>query len=431
MNTRETAYQILLRVLEQKSLISDHHAELARRVTDERDRRLAVELMYGVCRHRGRLEYALKGFADPRKTDRRLWILLLMGTYQLLQLSRTPDYAAINETVETAKRRFGTRQAGFVNAVLKRLVRERNRLSYPEREDLNGYIEHNLSYPSWMGLRWVSQYGREQALGIMAAMNLRKPIVFRGFGSQAELRNSDVCHATPYLKDAVESDLSIEEMRRSGCYVMNESSQLAAELLRNFQGDWVLDAASSPGGKGLILNSFAGIGEVVFNDISPERILRILENAGDLGQNILTPVASDIGRPPFRVGSFDAVLLDAPCSGTGTISGHPELKWIRTVQDIQRRPGMQRNLLTRCFDLLRVGGILVYAVCSLEREEGEDVILNFVAERSDAHLISPFRFADPDVAHAFASFETTGPALRVLPDQYLDGFYLAVMEKAG
>ncbi len=430
MNTREATYQVLLKVFEEKSLITDHYSFLFRQLKDDRDRRLAVELMYGVCRQKGRLDYIVQQFANQKKTDRKLWLLLLLGVYQLLYLSRTPDYAAINETVEIARDRFGAKRAGFVNAVLKRISRNRNDIRYPEKEDIQPYISHNLSFPYWLGMRWISQYGRDTAMEIMKAMNLRKPVVFRCFGEIDAIEQEGVCHPTPYLEDAVETNLPIYVMRAGNCYVMNESSQLVAELLRNYHAGYVLDAASSPGGKGLILHSFEGISQVIFNDISPRRIVRIIENARDLGKDILTPIACDMRKPAFQTGSLDAVLLDAPCSGTGTLSGHPELKWIRTTSDIQKRPGMQRALLKQSFDLVRPGGVLVYAVCSMEREEGEDVVLDFVAANPAARLIPPFQFADPNVAEKFSRFEVPGPALRILPDKYLDGFYIAIMEKS-
>ncbi len=429
MNVREATYQVLLKVFQEESLITEHYPFLFGKLKDDRDRRLAVELLYGTCRQKGRLEYVLQQFADRRKTEKKLWLLLLVGAYQLLYLSRTPDYAAINETVGIARHHFGSKRAGFVNAVLKRIAGSRERLSYPGEEDLEAYIRHNLSFPYWLGMRWISQYGRETAIEIMKAMNLHKPVVFRCFGNIESSVSSGTLRPAPYIRQAFETDLPIDVMRANQCYVMNESSQLVAELLRHYRGTYIVDAASSPGGKGLIVHSFNNAEAVIFNDVSPDRMDRILENARDLGRNILTPVASDMRRPAFRTESIDAVLLDAPCSGTGTLSGHPELKWIRNASDIQKRRAVQQDLLEKSFDLVKPGGVLVYAVCSMEREEGEDVVLDFVSRNHRARLISPFRFADPEVAEKFGRFTAAGPALRILPDNYLDGFYIAVVEK--
>ena len=156
---------------------------------------------------------------------------------------------------------------------------------------------------------------------------------------------------------------------------------------------------------------------------------RILENSRDLNISILTPVCSDTTNPPFRRASMDAVLLDAPCSGTGTLSGHPELRWIRTESDIHNRSRLQSKLIRRSFELVKPGGVLVYATCSLERDEGEDIVLPFVCDTPEAVLVNPFRYASEDVAAAFGGSLHHNRCLRVLPDKYLDGFFVAMIEK--
>lgn len=429
MSAREAAFDTLQMVFNQHRLVTDCYPYLFQRLPDDRDRRLVVEIAYGVGRYRGRLEYALKGKANPAKTDVRVWLLLLTAVYQLLYLTRIPDYAVINETVEIAKRRFGARPAGFVNAVLKGIARDRESLSFPGPEDVEAYITSSLSFPNWMGMRWIAQFGKDRAFQIMKALNFRKPMVFRKMGATGVLDQEGLFHPTPYLPDAVEANLPVYMMRAGNCYVMNESSQLVPELLRKFEGDWVLDAASSPGGKGMILRSWSGIRNVIFNDISRDRIDRILENVSDLNIGILTPTCADMSRPPFPDNSLDAVLLDAPCSGTGTLSGHPELRWIRTPGDIQRRKSLQEELIRSTYRLLRPGGILVYAVCSLEREEGEDVVLPFVAGTPGASLVEPFQYAAEPVTAAFERFEDTNHCLRIVPDRYLDGFFIAMIRK--
>ena len=429
MSARETAFDILTRIFSQNRLVTDCYSYLFQKLEDDRDRRLVVEIAYGVSRYRGRLEFALQKKAKQNKTDPRVWLLLLSAVYQLLYLTRIPDYAVIYETVDIAKKRFGFRSGGFVNAVLKSVVRDRDKITYPGPEDLKAHITSTLSFPYWMGMRWIAQYGQDTAFQIMKSLNLRKPMIFRKFGDTGVLDQEGLFHPTPYLKDAVEANLPVFMMRAGNCYVMNESSQLVAELLRNFKGQWVLDAASSPGGKGLILSGWAGIQHVVLNDISRDRIDRILENSRDLSIDILTPLCSDLRSAPFAPCTLDAVLLDAPCSGTGTLSGHPELRWIRTESEIQSRPSFQRKLIRHAFELLRPGGILIYAVCSLEREEGEDVVLPFVDETDEATLINPFRFAGEDVEAAFLPFLGANHCLRVLPDKYLDGFFVCMIEK--
>jgi len=430
MNARQAAYHILKSVFDEHRLVTDFHGRFLSAVRDERDRRLAVEIVYGVCRYRGRLDYVLARYADQKKTHPDIWLLLQCGAYQLLFLTRTPDYAVINETVSLARQYRGQRATGFVNAVLKRIAQEREQVTFPGPDNLKAFITANLSFPYWLGMKWISQYGHETGIRIMKNLNIRRPLVFRKFGASVPMEQDLVFHPAPHLENAVEANAPIYLMRAGNYYVMNEASQLIAELLLQAPGDWALDAAASPGGKGLILASEGQVKQVVFNDIAPNRINRVLENSRDLQIPILTPVCSDMTRPPFRPGMFDVVLLDAPCTGTGTLAGHPELKWLRKPGDLHGRTVLQRNLLAACYTLLKPGGVLLYSVCSLEKEEGESIVLDFLADTGDARLEDPFQYADPKIRERFAGFLTASDMLRVLPDRHLDGFFAALIRKS-
>ncbi|NOZ12823.1 MAG: hypothetical protein GXO69_04130 [Acidobacteria bacterium] len=431
MNPRGIAWHILKKVFNERKLITDNYPFLFENVRDERDRRLVVEIVYGTCRFKGRLDYVLSRYADRKRTEPEIWLLLSSAAYQILFLTRTPDYAIINETVTIAKQAFqgNRKKSGFINAVLKKLSREKDTLTFPSPENFREFVEHNLSFPYWLGMKWAADYGRERAVQIMKALNFRKPVVFRCFNGLDSFGSNYRFHPTPHLDNSFEANVPIYLMRAGSCYVMNESSQLVAELLRNFSGEWVLDAAASPGGKGFILQSFDSIKNVIFNDISDKRLQKVLENSKDLAVPVPFSVQSDFLSPAFRKESFDGILLDAPCTGTGTISGHPELKWIRKPGEIQGRAKLQNRMITNAFQLLKPGGILVYSTCSLEREEGEDVVLNFVAGESGARLLHPFSFAAERVKENFQSFLTRENTLRIFPDKYLDGFFAAMIQK--
>jgi len=431
MNPRGIAWYILKQVFNEHKLITDMYLYIFEQVSDERDRRLVVEIIYGTCRFRGRLDHILTRFANQKRTEPEIWLLLASAAYQILFLTRTPDYAIINDTVTVAKEAFNgnKKKSGFINAVLKKVAREKDSFTFPTSERLQEFIEHNLSFPYWLGMKWISDYGMETAVQIMKSLNLRKPVVFRCFQGLESFGPENRFHPTPYVEDSFEANVPIYLMRAGSCYVMNESSQLVAELLRKFSGKWVLDAASSPGGKGFILTTFEGIEEVVFNDISAGRIQRVIENSQDLSIAISSPVLSDFLKLSFRESSMNAILLDAPCTGTGTISGHPELKWIRKPGEIRERSMLQSHMIRNAFSLLKPDGVLVYSVCSLEKEEGEDVVLNFVSGERQAELIHPFTFASEQIAERFEGFMENELFLRILPDKYLDGFFAAVIHK--
>jgi len=430
MKAREVAYRILRDIFDKKQLLTDFYPYLFNKVEDERDRRLVVEIVYGVSRLKGRLEFALEKFAKKNKTNDKMWLFLLSCTYQILFLTRIPDYAVINESVNISKIVFNPKQSGFVNAVLKNIAKSKDSLVYPTPDEPDNFLQYSLSFPLWLGNKWIADYGLEETYEIIKFMNMKRPIVFRSFKGVDSFEGEYILHKTPYIENTYHGSVPINVLRAGCCYIMNESSQAVAELLRNFKGKYVLDATSSPGGKGFILASFENIENVIFNDISPDRTKLIEENNKDLLMNINFITCSDISKPSFRENFFDSVLLDAPCSGTGTISGHPELKWIRTPGEIKNRVKIQKMLIKEAFDLVKPGGVLVYSVCSMEREEGEDVVLDFVFNEENASFENPMKYTSESFKNRFKRFLINNNSyLRITPDKYLDGFFIALIKK--
>ena len=429
MNIREIAFNIIKKIYSEKKLATEVYPFFLDRVEDERDKRLILEIVYGVNRYKGRLEYVLSKFADKNRTEENIWLLMLTGVYQLLFLTRTPVYAVIHQTVEIAKKKINPKVAGFVNATLKRIAKEKENITFPSRENLADYIQYTLSFPLFLGMKWIADYGEEKAIEIMKALNMKKPVVFRCFKSVEPLKKEFIVHKTPYMNNAYYGNIPVYLIRAAQCYIMNESSQLAPELLRNFKGETAFDAASSPGGKGFILKGFNNFQNVILNDVSKERIVKILENANDLSLDIDALTLSDLTKPAFKNQSFDAIILDAPCSGTGTISGHPEIKWIRTPQSLKSKLTVQRKMLDNAFAMLKKGGVLVYSVCSMEKEEGESMVARFIASTEGARLLKPFEYAESEIANSFGKFESKKGWLRIIPDKFLDGFFIALIGK--
>jgi len=428
MNVREIAFAILKKIYKEKKLATEVYPSFLEGVEDERDKRLILEIVYGVNRFKGRLEYVLKKFAKKNRTEADVWLLMLTGVYQLLFLTRTPAYAVIHQTVDVAKK-INPRVSGFVNAVLKSVSRSKDNITFPSKESLEDYIQYTLSFPLFLGMKWVADYGEDKAIEIMKALNMKKPVVFRCFKGIEGLKKEYIVHKTPYIENSYHGNIPVYIIRAGECYIMNESSQLAPELLRNFKGKYALDAASSPGGKGFLLKSFGNFEDVILNDVSVERIEKILENIRDLSLPISSITMSDFTKPPFRENSFDAIILDAPCSGTGTISGHPEIKWIRSPQNLKSKISVQKQMLKNAFNLVKKGGVIVYSVCSMEKEEGEAIVSDFVSSVENAKVISPFEYASESVKQSFSKFYKEGIGLRILPDRFLDGFFISLIGK--
>lgn len=428
MNVRQIAFAILKKIYKEHKLATEVYPYYLDNIEDERDKRLVLEIVYGVNRFKGRLEYVLSKFANKNRTEEDIWLLMLTGVYQLLFLTRTPAYAVIHQTVDVAKK-LNPKVSGFVNAVLKNVSRNKNSITFPTRENLADFIQYTLSFPLFLGMKWIADYGEDNAIEIMKSLNLKKPVVFRCFKDVKPLKKDYIVHKTPYIEGSYHGNIPIYIIRAAECYIMNEASQLAPELLRNFKGEFALDATSSPGGKGFLLKSFENFEEVIFNDVTKERIDKILENSRDLMLETPSITMSDFTKPAFKENSFDAIILDAPCSGTGTISGHPEIKWIRSPQNLKSKVNVQKEMLKNAFNTVKKGGVIIYSVCSMEKEEGEAIVSDFVSSVENAKLINPFEYSSENIKNSFSKFYKEGVGLRILPDKFLDGFFVSAIRK--
>ena len=338
---REIAFHILERVH-----AGGYASDLLRSATvelDPRDAGLAEALVFGCLRFQAQLDFLIARFSSRssasrsgRKLDEEVRIALRMGIYQLRYMERIPAHAAVTESVELVKRARKRSAAGFVNAVLRKV--DRNPAAWPD-------LATELSIPAWILERWTAQYGADVAERIAAAA-LQEP------------------------EDAVNPATG----RRQ-----DPGSQSIVPLLQIQPGMTVLDLCAAPGNK--TAQAIAAGARVVAGDRSLVRLSEVPAAA--------MRVVLDGSAPlPFSV-KFDRILVDAPCSGTGTLSRNPEIKWRTQPGDILRFPPIQRSLLERALPHLKPQGLLVYSTCSLEREENEDVVAGFAVVKT--HLRLPGR----------------------------------------
>ncbi|HEY2323625.1 MAG TPA: transcription antitermination factor NusB [Thermoanaerobaculia bacterium] len=326
-------------------------------------------LVLGVLRWRSRLDFVIETLAK-RKIEPEILDVLRLGAYQLLYMD-VAQYAAVGETVELAPKRA----RGFVNAILRRITRG----DVPEPRDLATRTAH----PAWLIERWTRFYGAERTAKIAEAnQELSYPDVLA-------LTNEVPPDSTPStLVDHVyKLRGSSADLDRAKFWPMDEGSAVIASLAASL-GDEVLDLAAAPGGKTLYMRR-VGV-RVVSNDISITRLLPLLKR----GANI---VVSDARKPPFR-GQFDVVLLDAPCSATGTIRKNPEIKWRLRESDLPAFAAMQREMITAALSLAKKH--VVYSTCSLEPEENDDVVASTGARiERDVLRLTPDSGADGFTAH--------------------------------
>jgi 16S rRNA (cytosine967-C5)-methyltransferase len=443
-NPRSAAFQTLLRIEKERSyadILIDH--ELANGQLAGPDRGLFTELVYGVLRRQGSLDYIVGQFSSkpPAKLERAVLLLLRLGLYQMFYLDRVPVSAAVNETVKLAKE-LTPRASGFINAVLRSSDRGREQLRYPDREqDPVAHLAAVHSHPAWLVQLWLGQLGLAEAEALATAMAKPAPLTIRVNSLKtdattlrqrlaAEGLSAQPCRYAPHgLTLAGHASLAGSASFREGLFtVQDEASQLAALLLAPLPGERVLDLCAAPGGKATYLAQLMeNRGTLVACDRTGRKLELIRETAARLGVSCLTTGLVDATQPllSFLPEPFERILVDAPCTGLGVIRRNPEGKWWKEPADPARLAETQLAILGQAAPLLRPGGVMVYATCSTTLAENEQVIDNFLSRHQD-FMIEPVR----DCAPLLEPLGTDRGFFRSWPHRDgMDGFFAARLKK--
>jgi 16S rRNA (cytosine967-C5)-methyltransferase len=443
MHARRLAFEILTQAEEQQayaSLLLD--AKLKRSRLSQQERALATELTYGVLRWQGRLDYLLAAVTDrPWNTvDRALRRMLRLGAYQILFLTRIPAYAAVNETValaqEVMRSRVNPGAKAFVNAILRRLLERQGTIRFPDPSgDPVGALAARWSHPPWLVARWLKRLGAEETDALLQANNdtpalsvMVNRLKSRPEEVEAHLTRI-VGSVTPgrfvpgafHLKDGAEA-LRDSAFADGWHFPMDEAAALPVLLLDPQPGDVVLDACAGGGGKtALLLGQLGGHGRVIALDSNARAHRRLREAGARLGLDRVSPVQADARQAAqLFTRPMDRILVDAPCSGLGTLRRHPERKWQQQEAGLAALARLQLELLHGVAPALRPGGFLVYSTCSLEPEETDAVIETFLRDFPE------FTAADVSASLPAAVSELIDSkgALRTWPHRHgIDGFY--------
>lgn len=431
-NPRAVAARTLVQVLEQRKSLSEVLAPQLAHISIPRERSLAQEMCYGVLRWHLRLEAVLARLlrAPLKDRDKDIHCLLLAGLYQLIYL-RLPAHAAVDATVDAVAALDKGWAKSVVNAVLRHYLRDSTRLLAEADEDECARLAH----PAWL-LELLKQAWPGEWQTIAAANNERAPMCLRvnvRRTTRAEyltqLQAAGIAaHATLYSPQGVtlEKPTGVEGLpgfAAGAVSVQDEGAQLAASSLAAQPGERVLDACSAPGGKAChILETEPALLELVALDNSAARLARVQENLDRLGLDAAL-MEGDAGAPQtwWDGRPFDRILLDAPCSGTGVIRRHPDIKWLRRATDIAAAAQAQQRLLRALWPLLKPGGVLLYVVCSVLPEEGEHQVRDFIAGQPDAR-------AEPLALPATSSGAAAGGTI-LTGSHGMDGFYYARLRK--
>lgn len=359
------------------------------------DKALLYEIVHGVVRWQGRLDWILNGFYKGTfsKAIPNLKNALRVALYQILFLDRVPDYAAVNEVVEFVKKLQGQKPADLVNAVLRNIIRSKNAIRYPDpEEDLIGYLAAYYSHPSWMVKRYVARFGRENTEKLLAANNEKpyltlrinalktKPDEFKALLESVGLKYHQGNYLPEFFKLHNLTNITAWEYYTKGYFnIQDESAGLACRLLDVQEGQRVLDMCAAPGGKTAYIAALMhSRGEVVAIDRFESRLRLLQKNMTRLSVDCVRIVVADALE--YKSLPFDRVLVDAPCSGTGTLSKKPDIKWRKDLFDIRNLNTVQIKLLNKAASLVKVGGVIVYSTCSIEPEENFDIVRKFLDE---------------------------------------------------
>jgi 16S rRNA (cytosine967-C5)-methyltransferase len=398
------------------------------------DKALLYEITHGVTRWMGRLDWILNGFYKGQfsKAIPNLKNGLRVALYQILFLDRIPDHAAVNEAVEFVKKLQGQKPADFTNAILRNIIRSKTAIRYPDpEEDLVGYFTAYLSHPSWMVKRYIQRFGRDDTEKLLNANNEKPyltlrinalkatPEEFALLMNSVNLKFSQGNYLPEFFKLQNLTNITGWEYFTKGYFnIQDESAGLACRLLDVSEDMRVLDLCAAPGGKTAYLASIMkDEGEIVAIDKYESRLNLVRKNLTRLEVKSVKTIEADALE--FTDQPFDRVLADVPCSGTGTLSKKPDIKWKKNIFDIRANTELQYNILLKAASLVKVGGVVVYSTCSIEPEENFDLVKRFLENNPDFEFESAKDRFSPELV------DTNG-CIQTLPHIHqLDGAFAA------
>lgn len=441
-NVRETALD-LLEAVEKNQSYSNlllHHA-IEKNNLPTKDIGLLTELTYGTLQRKMSLDFMLKPFLK-KASKMEPWVhnLLRLTLYQMMYLDKIPDRAAIYEAVEIAKKRGHKGISSMVNGVLRSVQRQ----GPPSPSAISDPVERiaiETSHPQWLIKRWFDQYGFEKTKA-MAEVNLTAPLQTARVNTTKVTREEcaklledegyqiELSPIIPEAIRALKGNLAYSKVFKEGFLtIQDESSMLVAYALGAQRDNLVLDACAAPGGKSThIAEKMNNSGQVVSLDLHEHKVKLINDNARRLAlKNIKTKTMdSREASEQFPPESFDRVLLDAPCSGFGVMRRKPDIKYTKKEQDIYQLSNIQQSLLESVSTLVKSGGVLVYSTCTVDHEENQNTVREFLKSHPQFEGDPSLKDRMPEAVRPFIN----GFDLQVFPQDFgSDGFYIACLRK--
>ena len=435
-NVRDIAFLSLLKCEKNKSYPNiEIDSAIEKHGLSGVDRAFYTALVYGTIERKITLDYIINKFSGRpiEKIDIDVFVILRMGVYQIMYMGGVPDHAACNESVELCKRNNKRSATGFVNGVLRRVIREKDSIEFPDREkNPTEYLSVAYSYPAWLCSMWLKDYGFLKCENLLNALNNSPDMTLRVNTQKVSkdeifsyLAEKDIkCENGLYAKNAVRllqscPVSSLDILQDGRVFVQDEASQMCAEVVGAEEGDTVIDTCSCPGGKSFsVALNMNNRGKVYSFDLHANKLSLVSKGAKRLGINIIETREQDGSNYIEELKeSADRVLVDAPCSGLGVIAKKPDLRY-KEKSAIERLPDIQYKILSASSNYVKKGGTLVYSTCTVNIRENEKVVERFLDEYSDFECVD----------FSVGSVSSEKGMLTLYPDVHkTDGFFIAKM----
>ena len=437
MNSREVALNIINRVLNEGAYSNIVlSAELNESDLNANDRGLVTELVYGTIRRRNTLDMIISNYVkDIKLMDKEVLNILRMAIYQMHFLDKVPDFAACNEAVELAKK-VSLENSKLVNGILRSYTKDPDNIQI--KDGMLDKLVYQYSFEPWFIRMIYKQYGEEIGRKILAGLNETPKVTVRVNSAKTDfdevyekleeagydIEEGYVCPEAIIIRGG--SSIENNELFNKGYItVQDESAMLVAPMLDLQKNDIVLDLCAAPGGKTThiaeILNSE---GEVYSFDLHEKKLSLIEDSIKRLGLGSTNVEVMDATKLNSKYIAYaDKVLIDVPCSGLGIIRKKPEIKWNKTRKSLQELVPVQREIMENAWAYLKSGGVMVYSTCTLNKEENEDNIEWFLNKHKDAEVEKIFLGNNDDFIY------NKDGSLTILPNEYMDGFYIAKIIK--
>ena len=410
---------------------------------DERDRAFVVNIVQDFIRWKLRIDWIIKQFIKSpfKRLEPYVLNVLRIAVYQIYFMDKVPEFAIVNEAVNQAKRK-GKYIANTVNGILRNICRNKGKINYPDKEkDPIGFLSTYFSFPEWLVKKWIDEIGYKETEKLLNALNETPNIVIRT--NLLKISRDDLvkrlrqkgmeAYATKYSPSGIiikrlHRDVSdMEEYKEGLFFVQDEASQICAYILDPRPDEIILDACSGLGVKAIQMVELIKKGKIISLDINPKRLLILAQTLKkeDM-EDIVFPIAGD-GCSAFSLFKckFDKILIDAPCSGLGTIRRHPDIKWTKKEEDIKMLSDLQKRLLDGVSPCLKKNGRMIYVTCTISKEENEEVVEEFLKRHPEFSLL--------DISKEFPWLKelvNENGFLRTYPHIHdMDGFFCALFER--